>query len=113
MADKERPVDPHALSKALEKFDEVAKEKQRERDLTPGMSPSRKRLRTGGYGDRFIPNRTNQDLQAGFSLLHEDGSPATPSSRNAKRAHREGGEVDIQRSEFTNPLSYLPQGSQP
>lgn len=28
---------------------------------------------------RFIPNRAGQDLQASFNLLHDDGSPATPS----------------------------------
>ena len=52
--DKERAVDAQALSRALEKFDDAAREKQRERDLTPGMSPSRKRVRTGGYGDRYV-----------------------------------------------------------
>ena len=32
---------------------------------------------------RFIPNRAGQDLQASYNLLHDDGSPATPSK--AKR----------------------------
>lgn len=30
---------------------------------------------------RFIPSRSGQDLQASFSLLHEEGSPAGPSRR--------------------------------
>lgn len=40
------PVDPHALSKALEKFEQAG----RQREHTPGGSPSRKRQRM--YGDR-------------------------------------------------------------
>jgi cell division cycle 20-like protein 1, cofactor of APC complex len=47
---------------------------------------------------RFIPNRSGQDLHASFSLLHEDGSPATPSSRSARRsAHNE---LNFQKSTF-------------
>ena len=34
--------------------------------------------------NRFIPSRAGQDLHASFNLLHEDGSPATP-SRSTKR----------------------------
>ena len=44
---------------------------------------------------RFIPNREGQDIQASFSLLHDDGSPATP-SKQKKRAPQ--GELHFQRS---------------
>lgn len=45
--------------------------------------------------DRFIPNRSGQDLQASYSLLHDDGSPATPS-----RSHKKifNNELHIQKS---------------
>lgn len=57
-------------------------------------SPSRKRQRL--YNDRFIPNREGVDLQAGFSLLHAEGSPA-----QSKGKRRQGvGERDYQRSEY-------------
>lgn len=42
-------INPDALSKALQEFDDVGS--QRERERTPGMSPSRKRQRI--YGDRY------------------------------------------------------------
>jgi cell division cycle 20-like protein 1, cofactor of APC complex len=74
--------------------------KQRER--TPGRSPSRKRQRTYGdrtYGDRFIPNRDGQDLQATYSLLHDDGSPATPSRSKKKAPHAE---LHFQKTEEAN-----------
>ncbi|KAF2641695.1 WD40 repeat-like protein [Massarina eburnea CBS 473.64] len=86
------PVDPSALSKALEQFEQVGRPRER-----PIASPSRKRQRI--YGDRFIPNRAGQDLQASFSLLHEDGSPATP-SRSAKRAPHN--ELYFQKTEEAN-----------
>ncbi|KAI9738112.1 MAG: substrate-specific activator of APC-dependent proteolysis [Claussenomyces sp. TS43310] len=87
-------VDPNALSKALMKeFEEPA----RSRDVTPGGSPSRKRQRV--YGDRFIPNREGQDLQASFSLLHDDGSPATPSRTKKRTPH---GELHFQKTEEAN-----------
>lgn len=44
--DSSEPVDPLALTKALEKVEEVG----RQRELTPGGSPSRKRQRI--YFDR-------------------------------------------------------------
>ncbi|KAK4941812.1 substrate-specific activator of APC-dependent proteolysis [Elasticomyces elasticus] len=69
----------------------------RSRERTPGRSPSRKRQRV--YGDRFIPNRDGQDLQASYSLLHDDGSPATPSRSKKKTPH---GELHFQRTEEAN-----------
>ncbi|KAK4448210.1 WD40-repeat-containing domain protein [Podospora aff. communis PSN243] len=67
------------------------------RDSTPGASPHRKRQRING--DRFIPTRSGQDLQASFSLLHEDGSPATPSRQKKRTPH---GELHFQRTEEAN-----------
>ncbi|KAJ5718231.1 hypothetical protein N7488_003877 [Penicillium malachiteum] len=67
------PVNAAALTKALKDYEDAG----RHRDRTPGASPCRKRQRV--YGDRFIPNREGQDLQATYNLLHEDGCPATPS----------------------------------
>ncbi|TAQ85408.1 hypothetical protein B7494_g6266 [Chlorociboria aeruginascens] len=88
-------VDPNVLSKALLKeFEEVGR---RHRDITPGGSPSRKRQRV--YGDRFIPNREGQDLQASFSLLHDDSSPATPSKQKKRTPH---GELHFQKTEEAN-----------
>ncbi|KAK3070325.1 hypothetical protein LTS18_015133, partial [Coniosporium uncinatum] len=86
-------IDADALSKALEKFEDAG----RHREHTPGESPRRKRQRV--YGDRFIPNRSGQDLQASFSLLHDDGSPATP-SRSAKRTSHS--ELNFQKTEEAN-----------
>jgi cell division cycle 20-like protein 1 (cofactor of APC complex) len=73
------------------------------RDSTPGASPHRKRQRING--DRFIPTRSGQDLQASFSLLHEDGSPATPSRQKKRTPH---GELHFQRSKSSKSLSYRP-----
>ncbi|KAH8694133.1 putative cell cycle regulatory protein [Talaromyces proteolyticus] len=86
-------VDPVALANALKDYDEAG----RRRERTPGTSPSRKRQRV--YGDRFIPNREGQDLQATYSLLGEDGCPSTP-SRSKKRAPH--GELHFQRTEEAN-----------
>lgn len=86
-------VDPVALASALKDYDEAG----RRRERTPGTSPSRKRQRV--YGDRFIPNREGQDLQATYSLLGEDGCPSTP-SRTKKRAPH--GELHFQRTEEAN-----------
>ncbi|KAF1815458.1 WD40 repeat-like protein [Eremomyces bilateralis CBS 781.70] len=86
------PVDPNALSKALEQFENAS----RPRDHTPGASPSRKRQRV--YGDRFIPNRSGQDLQANFSLLNDDGSPSTPRSQRRQPNH----ELHFQKTEEAN-----------
>ncbi|KAH0542574.1 hypothetical protein FGG08_003079 [Glutinoglossum americanum] len=82
-------IDPDALSRALREFEQAG----RQRERTPGQSPSRKRQRV--YGDRFIPNREGQDLQASFSLLHDDGSPSTPSRSKKRTPH---GELHFQRS---------------
>ncbi|KAF2747601.1 anaphase promoting complex protein [Sporormia fimetaria CBS 119925] len=87
------PVDPAALSQALEGIEH----RDRVRERTPTASPSRKRQRI--YGDRFIPNRSGQDLQASYTLLHEDGSPATP-SRSARRTPHH--EQNHQRTEEAN-----------
>jgi len=65
-------LDPDALSKALQQFEEAG----RNREHTPGESPKRKRQRV--YTDRFIPNRAGQDLHASDNLLHDQASPATP-----------------------------------
>ncbi|KAF2095740.1 cell division cycle protein [Rhizodiscina lignyota] len=89
------PVDAQALSKALEKFEQAG----RQRERTPGASPSRKRQRI--YGDRFIPNRSGQDLQSSYSLLHEDGSPSTPSRSRQRAAHSE---LNFQRTEEANRM---------
>ncbi|CAM1510277.1 Fc.00g006120.m01.CDS01 [Cosmosporella sp. VM-42] len=67
------------------------------RESTPGASPHRKRQRING--DRFIPTRSGQDLQASFSLLHEDGSPATPSRQKKRTPH---GELHFQKTEEAN-----------
>lgn len=69
----------------------------RQRETTPGRSPSRKRQRTNG--DRFIPNRDGQDLQASYSLLPDGGSPATPSRSRRKAPHSE---LHFQKTEEAN-----------
>ncbi len=46
-------------------------------------------------GSRFIPNREGQDLQASYSLLHDDGSPATPLKQKKRTPH---GELHFQKS---------------
>ncbi|KFA73535.1 hypothetical protein S40288_07691 [Stachybotrys chartarum IBT 40288] len=81
--------DPDALEQAL------SRELHRpQRESTPGASPHRKRQRVNA--DRFIPTRSGQDLQASFSLLHEDGSPATPSKQKKRTPH---GELHFQKTE--------------
>ncbi|KAL8739432.1 MAG: hypothetical protein Q9190_007768 [Brigantiaea leucoxantha] len=87
------PVDPTALSQALKDFEDAGRSGER----TPTGSPSRKRQRV--YGDRFIPNREGQDLQASFSLLHDDASPATPSKSRKRTPH---GELHFQKTEEAN-----------
>lgn len=82
-----------ALTRRLKEIENAG----RPRDFTPGRSPSRKRQRV--YGDRFIPNREGQDLQASYSLLYDDGSPATPSRSRKKAPH---GELHFQRTEEAN-----------
>lgn len=73
------PVSALALNKALA---DIERARQR-RVSTPAASPSRKRQKVQA-SDRFIPNRAGQDLSASYSLLHEDGSPATPSRQRKK-----------------------------
>ncbi|CAJ2507968.1 Uu.00g091540.m01.CDS01 [Anthostomella pinea] len=86
-------IDPESLSRALSREVYTADR----RDSTPGASPSRKRQRMNG--DRFIPTRSGQDLQASFNLLHEEGSPATPSRQKKRTPH---GEVNFQKTEEAN-----------
>ncbi|KZZ99356.1 WD40 repeat-like-containing domain protein [Moelleriella libera RCEF 2490] len=66
-------------------------------DSANGASPHRKRQRV--QGDRFIPTRSGQDLQASFSLLHDEGSPATPSRQKKRAPH---GELHFQKTEEAN-----------
>lgn len=75
------PVSAVALNKALQQMDDAGR-----RSMTPQGSPSRKRQRVYGGDNRFIPNRSGQDLQASYSLLDDDGSPATPSKALKKGA---------------------------
>jgi cell division cycle 20-like protein 1 (cofactor of APC complex) len=49
--------------------------------------------------DRFIPTRSGQDLQASFSLLHDDASPATPPKQKKRTPH---GELHFQKTEEAN-----------
>jgi hypothetical protein len=44
---------------------------------------------------RFIPNREGQDLQASYSLLHDEGSPASASKQKKRTPH---GELHFQKS---------------
>ncbi|KAH7362924.1 WD domain-containing protein [Plectosphaerella cucumerina] len=91
--DASRPaLDPEAVESAL-----LREMNRPQRESTPGASPSRKRQRING--DRFIPSRSGQDLQASFSLLHEDGSPATPSRQKKRTPH---GELHFQKTEEAN-----------
>ncbi|BDD63557.1 hypothetical protein MAP00_008432 [Monascus purpureus] len=87
------PVDADALAMALKEYEEAG----HRRDRTPGSSPYRKRQRV--YGDRFIPNREGQDLQATYSLLHEDGCPSTPSRSRRRTPHSE---LHFQKTEEAN-----------
>ncbi|KAL4796997.1 WD40-repeat-containing domain protein [Aspergillus venezuelensis] len=88
-------IDPNALTRALKEYDDAG----RSRERTPGASPSRKRQRV--YGDRFIPVREGQDLQATYSLLHEDGCPATPSKTKKRTSHSE---LHFQKTEEANRM---------
>ncbi|KAI1112618.1 WD40-repeat-containing domain protein [Nemania sp. NC0429] len=73
-------IDPESLSRALSR--ELTADR---RDSAPVSSPVGKRRRIEAErridADRFIPSRSGQDLQASFSLLHEEGSPASPLRR--------------------------------
>lgn len=79
------PVNPSALNRALKQMEDAG----RRRDITPAGSPQRKRQKTFAGDHRFIPNRSGQDLQASYSLLDEEGSPATPSRSHKKAASTE------------------------
>lgn len=95
------PVSANALNKALQQVEDV----ERARSITPTGSPSRKRQKVqGGGGDRFIPNRSGQDLQASYNLLHDDGSPATP-SKGHKKVHST--ELNFQRRDANRTYSNL------
>ncbi|KAK3325750.1 WD repeat domain-containing protein [Apodospora peruviana] len=85
-------LDADAVDSALRR--ELSRQQH---ESTPSASPHRKRQRING--DRFIPTRSGQDLQASFSLLHEDGSPATPSRQKKRTPH---GELHFQRTEEAN-----------
>ncbi|EKV16567.1 Cell cycle regulatory protein (Srw1), putative [Penicillium digitatum PHI26] len=97
--DGAEPIDPSALAKALKDYETSGSR----RDRTPASSPCRKRQRV--YGDRqvtlypFIPNRDGQDLQATYSLLHEDGCPSTPSKAKKRPPHSE---LHFQKTEEAN-----------
>ncbi|MCJ1251803.1 substrate-specific activator of APC-dependent proteolysis [Trapelia coarctata] len=86
-------IDAAVLSAKLKEF----KEDARSREVTPGGSPSRKRPRL--YADRFIPERSGQDLSANFSLLPDEVSPSTPSRSKRRPAN---GELHFQRTEEAN-----------
>ncbi|KAK3047332.1 substrate-specific activator of APC-dependent proteolysis [Extremus antarcticus] len=100
-----RPVSVAALNKALQQVEDTSAA----RSITPtGSSPSRKRQKVqnggGGGSDRFIPNRSGQDLHASYNLLHEDGSPATP-SKGHKKVH--SSELNFQRRDANRTYSSL------
>lgn len=59
-----------------------------------GVEPHLRRWNVLADIRRFIPARSGQDLEAGFALLHEEGSPATP-SRKKPTPH---GELHFQKS---------------
>lgn len=77
-----RPVSATALSKALQSVEQVGQR----RASTPSASPTRKRQKVFGGDTRFIPNRSGQDLQASYSLLDDEGSPASPSRRSIAKS---------------------------
>lgn len=95
------PVNARALKKALQQVEDGS----RPRSITPSGSPSRKRQKVQGGGDRFIPNRSGQDLPASFNLLHDDGSPATPSKSHHKKVH--SSELNFQKRDANRSYSNL------
>lgn len=97
-----RPVSARALSKALQHIDQEG----RRRASTPSASPSRKRQKVYGGDNRFIPNRSGQDLQASYSLLDGEGSPASP-SRNSGRFAATSTDMDSQRRDANRTYSSL------
>lgn len=99
-AGSSEPVSANALNKALQHIDGTG----RRRDSTPTASPSRKRQRVYTGDTRFIPNRSGQDLQASYSLLDDEGSPASPS-----RAHKKvsSNELQLQKRDANRTYSSL------
>lgn len=94
-------IDSAALNRALRQVEEAGKR----REVTPSGSPSRKRQKVNSsVGDRFIPNRVGQDLPASYNLLHEDGSPATPSKPHKRNA---SSEIHFQKREANRTYSSL------
>ncbi|KAF2721861.1 WD40 repeat-like protein [Polychaeton citri CBS 116435] len=93
------PVNAGQLGKLLKEVQETGR-----RSITPGGSPSRKRQKMQQSDDRFIPNRSGQDLPASYNLLHEDGSPATPS-----KGHRKGASIEthLQKRDANRTFSSL------
>lgn len=94
------PVNPTALNRALKQMEDAG----RRRDITPAGSPQRKRQKTFAGDHRFIPNRSGQDLQASYSLLDDEGSPATPSRAHKKAA---SSEVHFQKRDANRTYSSL------
>ncbi|KAI0396169.1 WD40-repeat-containing domain protein [Xylariaceae sp. FL0594] len=84
-------VDPELLSRRLSRDIDADR-----RDSASAASPSGKRRRING--DRFIPSRSGQDLQASYSLLHDESSP-TSRSRKKRIPH---GELQFQKTEEAN-----------
>lgn len=93
------PVSATQLSRALAQMEDAGR-----RSITPAGSPSRKRQKTYTGDNRFIPNRSGQDLQASYSLLDDEGSPATPSSRHKKQP---SSELHFQKREANRVYSSL------
>ncbi|KAF2221420.1 WD40-repeat-containing domain protein [Elsinoe ampelina] len=89
------PLDVEAVNAKLKQSDDM----RLQRETTPGESPKRKRARVV-YNDRFVPNRSGQDMRASYNLMNDEGSPATPSSRSHKRPPPS--ELDTQRKEEAN-----------
>ena len=94
------PVSAKALHKVLQQVEDVG----RARSITPSGSPSRKRQKIQGSGDRFIPNRSGQDLLASYNLMHDDGSPSTPSKAH-KKVH--SSELNFQKRDANRTYSNL------
>lgn len=82
-------LDADAVDSALR----MEMHRRQQRESTPGASPSRKRVKVDG--DRFIPNRSGQDLTSTFRTLNE-----APSGR--KRIRTPHGELNHQKTEEAN-----------
>lgn len=95
-----KSISAHALSKALQRVDQDVTR----RASTPSASPSRKRQKVFGGDGRFIPNRSGQDLQASYSLMNDEGSPASPHKNNKMTTTTD---VDSQRRDANRQYSSL------